>query len=143
LAALRGARLVTASETQEGRQWDETKVKLLTGGDKISARFMRGDFFEFIPQFKLVIAGNHRPTLRTVDEAIRRRLNLVPFTVTIPPAERDPELTEKLKAEWPGILGWMIEGCLAWQQQGLSPPAAVREATSRYMDAEDSVATGC
>jgi putative DNA primase/helicase len=101
LAALRGARLVTASETQEGRQWDETKVKLLTGGDKISARFMRGDFFEFVPQFKLVIAGNHRPTLRTVDEAIRRRLNLIPFTVTIPPAERDPELTEKLKAEWP------------------------------------------
>jgi putative DNA primase/helicase len=141
LAALRGARLVTASETQEGRQWDETKVKLLTGGDKISARFMRGDFFEFIPQFKLVIAGNHRPTLRTVDEAIRRRLNLIPFTVTIPPAERDPELTEKLKAEWPGILGWMIEGCLAWQRQGLNPPAAVREATASYMDAEDSVAT--
>jgi putative DNA primase/helicase len=141
LAALRGARLVTASETQEGRQWDETKVKLLTGGDKISARFMRGDFFEFIPQFKLIICGNHKPSLRTVDEAIRRRLNLVPFMVTIPPAERDPELTEKLKAEWPGILEWMIEGCLAWQRQGLSPPAAVREATASYMDAEDSVAT--
>jgi putative DNA primase/helicase len=141
LAALRGARLVTASETQEGRQWDETKVKLLTGGDKISARFMRGDFFEFIPQFKLVIAGNHKPSLRTVDEAIRRRLNLVPFTVTIPPDERDPELTEKLKVEWPGILAWMIEGCLAWQRQGLSPPAAVRDATASYMDAEDSVST--
>jgi putative DNA primase/helicase len=141
LAALRGARLVTASETQEGRQWDETKVKLLTGGDKISARFMRGDFFEFVPEFKLVIAGNHKPSLRTVDESIRRRFNLIPFTVTIPPAERDPELAEKLKAEWSGILAWMIEGCLAWQRQGLSPPAAVRNATASYMDAEDSVAT--
>jgi Family of unknown function (DUF5906) len=91
LAALRGAHLVTATETQEGRPWDETKIKLLTGGDRISARFMRGDFFEFVPQFKLIIAGNHKPSLRTVDEAIRRRFHLVPFTVTIPPAERDVE----------------------------------------------------
>jgi putative DNA primase/helicase len=141
LAALRGAHLVTATETQEGRRWDETKIKLLTGGDRISARFMRGDFFEFVPQFKLIIAGNHKPSLRTVDEAIRRRFHLVPFVVTIPPAERDVELKEKLKAEWPGILAWMIEGCLAWQREGLSPPAPVRDATAAYMDAEDSIST--
>lgn len=80
LAGLRGARLVTAVETEEGRRWAESKIKALTGGDKISARFMRQDFFEFTPQFKLLIAGNHKPGLRSVDEAIRRRFYLIPFT---------------------------------------------------------------
>lgn len=140
LAALRGARLVTAVETEEGRRWAEARIKTLTGGDKISARFMRQDYFQFDPQFKLVIAGNHKPGLRTVDEAIRRRFHLVPFAVTIPPAERDPDLTTKLQSEWPGILKWMIEGCLEWQRQGLSPPAVVRDATSAYLDAEDALA---
>ena len=99
LAGLRGARLVTAVETEEGRRWAESRIKTLTGGDKIAARFMRQDYFEFSPQFKLVIAGNHKPGLRSVDEAIRRRFHLIPFTVTIPPASRDPQLREKLKAE--------------------------------------------
>jgi putative DNA primase/helicase len=85
LASLRGARLVTAVETEEGRRWAESKIKALTGGDKISARFKRQDFFEYTPQFKLLIAGNHKPGLRWVDEAIRRRLHLIPFTITIPP----------------------------------------------------------
>lgn len=141
LAMLRGARLVTAVETEEGRRWAESRIKVLTGGDKISARFMRQDFFEFTPQFKLVIAGNHKPGLRSVDEAIRRRFHLVPFTVTIPAAERDPNLRHKLKAEWPGILRWMIEGCLAWQRDGLSPPPAVRDATGAYLESEDATAT--
>jgi putative DNA primase/helicase len=139
LAALRGARIVTAVETKEGRGWDETKIKALTGGDKISARFMRQDFFEYIPQFKLIIAGNHKRSLRTVDEAIRRRFHLVPFTVTIPREERDPGLPEKLKAELPGILRWLIEGCLSWQRDGLDPPKAVREATDAYLEAEDII----
>ena len=108
-----------------GRGPDQT----LTGGDKISARFMRQDYFEFAPQFKLVIAGNHKPGLRSVDEAIRRRFHLLPFVVTIPSAERDPDLRNKLRAEWPGILTWMIEGCLEWQDKGLLPPAAVLNAT--------------
>jgi putative DNA primase/helicase len=90
---------------------------------------MRQDFFEYTPQFKLVVAGNHKPGLRSVDEATRRRLHLVPFTVTIPKAERDPDLFEKLKAQWPGILRWMIEGCLAWQREGLNPPPVVTGAT--------------
>ena len=140
LAGLRGARIVTSVETEEGRRWAEAKIKNLTGGDKISARFMRQDFFEFRPQFKLIIAGNHKPGLRSVDEAIRRRFHLIPFVVTIPPAERDHDLTEKLKAEWPGILAWMIEGCLVWQRDGLCPPAAVAEATAAYLDAEDALA---
>jgi putative DNA primase/helicase len=140
LAGLRGARLVTAVETQEGRRWDETKIKTLTGGDAISARFMRQDFFDFIPQFKLLIAGNHKPSLRSVDEAIRRRFNLIPFTVTIPPEERDPELADKLKLELPGILAWMIEGCRAWYEQGLAPPQIVTEATAAYLESEDAIA---
>src|SRR4029077_2383546 len=119
LAGLRGARLVSAQETEEGRRWAESKIKALTGGDPITARFMRQDFFTFEPQFKLLIAGNHKPGLRTVDEAIPRRFYLIPFTVTIPAEERDPGLLEKLKTEWPGILHWMIEGCLSWQQRGL------------------------
>jgi putative DNA primase/helicase len=140
LAGLRGARLVTAVETEEGRRWAESKVKALTGGDKISARFMRQDFFEFTPQFKLLIAGNHKPGLRSVDEAIRRRLNLIPFAVTIPPAERDTELPAKLNAELPGIMAWMVAGCLEWQRVGLAPPSVVTDATSAYLEAEDALA---
>jgi putative DNA primase/helicase len=94
LAGLRGARLVTSIETEEGRNWAENKIKALTGGDKIAARFMRQDFFDYKPEFKLVIAGNHKPKLRSVDEAIKRRFNLIPFTVTIPVEQRDPDLTE-------------------------------------------------
>jgi putative DNA primase/helicase len=140
LAGLQGARLITAVETEDGRRWAESKLKALTGGDRIAARFMRQDFFEFTPQFKLLIAGNHKPGLRSVDEAMKRRLNLLPFTVTVPPTERDPKLTEKLQAEWSGILQWMIEGCLAWQATGLLTPKAVSEATEDYLAAEDVLA---
>ena len=112
----------------------------MTGGDRVSARFMRQDFFEYDPQFKLLIAGNHKPGLRSVDEAMRRRLHFIPFAVTIPKEERDLRLKEKLKAEWPGILTWMIEGCLDWQQNGLRPPASVRAATDAYLDGEDTLA---
>jgi len=139
LAMLRGARLVTAAETQAGRHWNEARIKALTGGDRIPARFMRGDFFEFVPTFKLMIAGNHKPSRRNIDEAIRRRLHLIPFTVTIPQAERDLNLEEKLRGEWPGILQWAIEGTLEWRCGGLSPPAAVLEATDEYLNAEDDI----
>jgi putative DNA primase/helicase len=139
IAMLRGARLVTAVETEEGRRWAEAKIKSLTGGDRISARFMRQDFFEYTPQFKLLIAGNHKPSLRTVDEAIRRRFNLIPFTVTIPLEERDDQLTERLKAEWPGILAWMIDGCGDWQERGLAPPQCVTGATDAYLAAQDAI----
>ena len=141
LAGLRGARLVTAVETEEGRQWAESKIKALTGGDRVAARFMRQDFFEFTPQFKLLIAGNHKPGLRSVDEAIRRRFHLIPFGVTIPLAERDADLPEKLKKELPGILTWMIQGCLDWQRDGLKPPDAVTSATAAYLESEDALAS--
>jgi putative DNA primase/helicase len=140
LAGLRGARLVTAVETEEGRRWAESRIKSLTGGDKIAARFMRQDFFEFLPVFKLLIAGNHKPGLRSVDEAIRRRFYLLPFTRVIPKEERDLNFGDKLWEEWPGILAWMIDGCLDWQRQGLNPPAVVTAATAEYLEAEDSLA---
>lgn len=139
LAMLRGARLVTAQETEEGRRWAESRIKAMTGGDPITARFMRQDFFTFNPTFKLLIAGNHRPGLRNVDEATGRRFNLIPFSVCIPAQDRDLKLPEKLKREWPGILAWMIKGCLQWQRSGLSAPAAVVAATSDYLEAEDAV----
>jgi P4 family phage/plasmid primase-like protien len=139
LAGLQGARLVIATETEDGRRWAESKLKSLTGGDKIAARFMRQDFFVFPPQFKLVISGNHRPGLRSGDEAMRRRMNLIPFNITIPVAKRDSRLAEKLRKEWPGILRWAVDGCLAWQHDGLRAPRAVTMATDDYMQAEDAL----
>jgi putative DNA primase/helicase len=139
IARLRGARLVVAHETQKGRRWDESKLKTLTGGDPISGRFMRGDFFDFQPTHKFVIAGNHKPGFRTVDEAIRRRFLLVPFTVCIPKEERDRDLTEKLKAEGPAVLRWMVDGFLEWQCDGLMVPERVRAATDEYLADQDSL----
>lgn len=99
---------------------------------------MRGDFFDFVPKFKLFITGNHKPKLSSVDGAIKRRFNLVPFGVTIEEHEKDATLPEQLRAEWGGILRWAVEGCLEWQRIGLRPPKAVLEATDEYLKAEDS-----
>lgn len=139
VAKLHGYRLVVAQETEKGRRWDETKIKSMTGGDKMTARFMRCDFFDFVPKFKLWIVGNHKPRLDNVDEAMRRRMLLVPFTVQIPPEERDPDLPAKLKAEWPAILRWAIDGCLEWQRTGLAAPTIVTEATDEYFDDQDII----
>ncbi len=139
LAGLRGARFVTAIETEQGRRLNESKVKAITGGDKISARFMRQDFFEYTPQFKPVIVGNHKPAIRNIDEAMKRRMHMIPFTVTIPPERCDSRLTEKLLAERDGILAWAVAGCLAWQREGLKPPASVVSATEEYFEAEDAL----
>jgi len=138
VAMLRGARLVTAQETENGRRWAESRIKALSGGDPVSARFMRRNFFTYTPTFKLVIAGNHKPELSGVNEAIRRRIYVVPFTVTI--TNPDQQLTEKLRAEWPGILAWMIEGCRMWLTNGLNPPEAVKAATAAYLAEEDKIA---
>ena len=139
LASLRGARLVSSIEVEKGKRWAEAKIKSLTGGDKISARFMRQDFFEYRPQFKLLIAGNHKPAIRDVDEAMRRRLHLVPFIVTIPPERRDQGLSEKLLAERDGILAWAVRGCLEWQRIGLNPPTSVISATEEYFESQDAL----
>jgi putative DNA primase/helicase len=137
LAKLCGVRLAIAHETQQGRRWDEAKLKTLTGGDKLTARFMRQDFFDFVPTHKFMISGNHKPSLTGVDESIRRRLLLIPFTIQIPKEERDITLPAKLKAEWPAILRWMIEGCLEWRRDGLKVPAIVREASDAYFTEQD------
>ncbi len=140
MAGLRGARFVAAIETEQGRRWAESKLKNLTGGDKISARFMRQDFFEFFPQFKLFVAGNHKPAIRNIDEAMKRRLHLIPFTITVPPERRDKHLQQKLQAERDGILAWAVQGCLDWQRHGrLDPPRRVVEATEEYFEAEDAL----
>ncbi|WP_406855207.1 phage/plasmid primase, P4 family [Alsobacter sp. KACC 23698] len=135
LAMLHGPRLVTASETEFGRAWDEARIKQLTGGDRIRARFMREDFFEFMPKFKLIFAGNHQPRLTVVDNAARRRVAMVPFVVT--PKDVDHLLTEKLKHEAPGILRWMIDGALDWQANGLLRPACIADATETYFADQD------
>ena len=140
LARLQGARLVISQETEEGVPWAEARIKSVTGGDPITANFMRQDPFTFMPQFKLAIAGNHKPGLRSVDQAIRARLNLTPFTVTIPPSERDPGLSEKLWEEAPAILAWMLEGCADWRNVRLAPPPVVTLATEEYFDSEDMTA---
>jgi putative DNA primase/helicase len=139
IASLKGARLAISQETEQGQAWPEAKIKAMTGGDVLSARFMRQDFFEFTPQFKLVIAGNYKPELRNVDEAIRRRFHMIPFTISIPREQQDENLPEKLRAEWPGILRWAIAGCLDWQRIGLAPPRAVTIATDEYLASEDSL----
>jgi putative DNA primase/helicase len=135
LAALRNARMVTASETEEGRHWAEVRIKQLTGGDSISARFMRQDYFTYQPTCKLLIIGNHAPNLHAVDEAMRRRINIVPFVHT--PKNPDKELFEKLREEWPAILRWMLDGCLDWQANELTPAPAIAAATRDYFENQD------
>jgi putative DNA primase/helicase len=141
LAGHRGARLVIATELEDGQRWAEAKLKQITGGEPITARLMRQDFFQFTPQFKPVLSGNHQPKLLNVDEAMRRRIHLIPFQVTIPPNKRDPKLAEALRAEWGGILlRWAVDGCLAWQRdKGLRQPEAVEKATTDYFESEDTL----
>jgi putative DNA primase/helicase len=140
LADLRGARLVAASETEDGGRWNTALVKQLTGGDPVKARYMRQDYFQFWPQFKLLLCGNHRPELSAVDEAIRRRFHLIPFTQTIPPEERDAALTDSLVAgEGPAILAWAIDGFEEYLGQRLNAPETVRTATAEYLADEDNV----
>ena len=139
LARLHQMRLVIAQETTQGQYWAEGRLKSLTGGDRVAARYMRADYFEYDPKFKLCVAGNNKPQLRVVDDAIRRRLHLIPFDLKLPDEKKDRQLPTKLKAEYSGILQWMIKGCLEWQQQGLNPPASVRTATDDYLSSEDTV----
>jgi len=140
IARLRGARLVTAIETDEGKRLAESLVKQMTGGDTVVARFMRAEWFEFKPEFKLFLATNHKPVIRGTDKAIWRRIRLIPFTVTIPDAEQDKALPDKLKAELPGILNWCVQGCLDWQSEGLGAPEEVKAATAEYRREMDVLA---
>jgi putative DNA primase/helicase len=140
LAKLAGARFVTAVEAEEGRRLDEALVKQLTGGDRITARFLYKEFFEYDPQFKIFLATNHKPVIWSPGEAIWRRIRLIPFAVTIPEAEQDHTLVAQLCTELPGILRWAVQGCLAWQQEGLGIPEEVQQATAAYRQDMDALA---
>jgi len=139
LAALRGTRLVVASEPNEGVRLDEGAVKAITGEDPITARFHYREFFTFRPTCKLILTGNHRPRIRGTDHAMWRRVRLVPWPVTVPAERRDNDLKIKLRDELPGVLAWAVRGCLDWQREGLRPPSVVLAAAAEYREAEDHV----
>ena len=130
---------MTATESQENARLDEAVIKSLTGGDRIAARYLYSEFFEYTPSFKIILSSNHKPQIRGTDEGIWRRIRLVPFAVTIPENEKDPHLKEKLFAEAPGILNWMLDGCREWQQIGLGMPAAIQIATGEYRESSDLI----
>ena len=140
IADLRGARLVATVETGEGRRLAESLLKQMSGGDKLKGRYMRRDFFEFDPTFKVWLATNHKPAIRGTDHGIWRRIRLIPFAETIGDDEKDPALPAKLKAELPGILAWAVRGCLEWQRDGLKPPEVVTVATNAYRAEQDVLA---
>ncbi|MBC6714265.1 phage/plasmid primase, P4 family [Treponema sp. Marseille-Q3903] len=142
LARLKGARLVTTSEIELGKQMSESLIKTVTGEDDLTARFLYGEYFSFKPTFKIFMATNHKPKIRGADNGIWRRIKMIPFTVTIPPEQRDKKLTEKLIAENSGILNWLIQGYAMWRKEGLGEePKAVREANNEYRMDMDVVGT--
>lgn len=139
IARLKGARFVSASETSEAAEIDEAFIKVATGGDVITARFLNAEFFDFLPQFKIWLATNHKPSIKGTDPAVWDRIRLVPFTVRIPDDQLDKALRDKLIAEADGILQWLIAGCLDWRQRGgLGEPDAVAAATAEYRVGEDT-----
>jgi P4 family phage/plasmid primase-like protien len=140
VADLRGMRMVASIEVDDGKRMAEGLVKQLTGGDRVKARFMRQDFFEFEPTHKIFLVANHKPVIRGTDYAIWRRVLLIPFTVKIEEEEKDKNLPEKLRAEYPGILAWMVRGCLEWQEKGLQVPDEVMAATDEYKKESDVLA---
>ena len=143
VARLKGARLVTAVEADAGHRMAESLVKQITGGEKVMARFLHREWFEFRPEFKIFLATNHKPVIAGTDHAIWRRIQLIPFTVTIPDEEQDKDLALKLQAELPGILAWAVQGCIEWQRIGLAPADEVVGATNSYRTEMDAVAGFC
>lgn len=141
IARLQGARLVTAIEINEGQRLSEALIKSITGGDRITARFLYGEYFDFQPQFTPFLVVNHRPVIRDTSHSIWRRIKLIPFTVTIPEDKKDKQLPVRLREELPGILAWAVEGCLLWQKEGLVMPDEVKEATEGYREDMDTFST--
>lgn len=139
IAALKGRRMVTMSETESGAKLEESLVKQVTGKDAVSARFMRGEFFDFIPAFKAILQTNHQPGVKNMDDGIWSRIFLVPFNVSFKGRE-DATLDAKLDVELPGILNWMLDGVVEWMEKGLSPPARAVEAVAKYKEDMDVIA---
>jgi putative DNA primase/helicase len=140
VAALKGARFVSAAEVEKGRRLAESKVKQLTGRDTVTARFLFGEPFSFRPAFKLWLSTNNKPVIQGTDDAIWDRLRLIPFTQRFDGDRQDPKLPEKLRSELSGVLAWMVEGCLEWQEHGLGEPESVRKATDQYRAEMDTLA---
>jgi putative DNA primase/helicase len=138
IADLFGMRLAIASESERGAELRVQLIKRLTGNARLKARLMRRDYFEFARTHKLILVTNNRPIVKEDTEAVWRRLRLVPFGIVIPKDQRDPELLTKLQAEAPGILAWMVRGCVDWCQRGLCEPATVMAATEAYRGASNS-----
>jgi putative DNA primase/helicase len=137
VAALAGARFVVSLESEHGKRLAEGLVKAVTGGDKLSARFLHREYFSFAPQLKFFIGTNHKPTIMGTDHAIWRRVRCLLFDVVIPDEEQDKQLPDKLRAEFPGILNWLLQGCLDWLRDGLGPPLEVQAATAIYRAEQD------
>ena len=139
IARLAGCRMAIAAELEEDACFAESRIKSLTGGDTITARFLHQEFFDFVPTHHFWISGNHKPTVKGSDLGIWRRIRLIPFAVRIGEGEKDPNLADKLAAELPGILNWALEGCLRWQRDGLRTPQCVSKATEEYRIEEDVI----
>jgi putative DNA primase/helicase len=139
IAALEGARMVTAVEVEDGKQFAESLVKQMTGGDTVTARFLFKENFEFKPQGKIWLAANHKPQIKGTEHAIWRRIHLIPFEVQIPETERIPDYAEELKTELPGILNLALAGCLDWQKNGIQLPKKVKDATAAYRAEMDNL----
>lgn len=139
IARLKGARLVTSSEPNEGFRFDEGLIKQLTGGDKVTARKLYGEEFEFNPEFKLWLATNHKPIIRGTDDGIWRRMIVIPFNVQIPEHKVDKDLKYKLQREASGILNWAVNGCLKWQREGLKTPESIQESVEIYREEMDVI----
>jgi|SRR5215218_5952181 len=140
VAALKSARFVSAAEVEQGRRLAESKVKQLTGRDTVTARFLFGEPFNFTPEFKLWLSTNNKPVIQGTDDAIWDRIRLIPFTQRFDGKRQDPRLPEKLRGEMAGVLAWMVEGCLEWQEHGLGEPESVRAATDQYRAEMDTLA---
>jgi putative DNA primase/helicase len=139
IARLRGTRFVTTTEAEQGRRLSEPLIKQITGNDRMTARFLYGEFFYFVPTFKIFMATNHKPVIKGTDYGIWRRIKLIPFTTRIPEEKQDRQLEEKLKGEASGILNWLLEGAIRWTQERLKTPQIITNATDEYRGEMDVI----